>query len=190
MEQRDPSADERELVRRAQGRDREALGALYEQYFERVHRYARARLRDVAEAEDVTEEVFVKMLDNISSFQWREVSFASWLLRIAHNVIIDRSRRQAYQRQRLPVLAFSANELGNVDAEVDRRLDKEELLRAIAELSPAQRDVITLRFGGELSVAETAAALGKREGNVKVLQHNALLALRRLLAGRLAPKEA
>ena len=86
---------ERETVDRARGGDQQALADLYDWYMPRVYRYAVARIGNTAEAEDLTEEVFLKMLGAIGEFRWRDVPFSSWLFRIAHNQLASHFRRNA-----------------------------------------------------------------------------------------------
>ncbi len=175
----------------AQRGDQSALAILYEAFFNRIHRYILARIGNAPEAEDLTEEVFLRMLRGLASFQAQEDCFAggfsSWLFRIAHNLIIDRVRSQNYRGGRLALLDAEPSEVDNVGAELDRQWDREELEQAVQCLTGDQRDVITLRFATELSLADTALALGKQIGNVKVLQHRALVNLRRLLTDQPSP---
>ncbi len=176
----DPYAAEYRLVARAQEGDQTALAVLYETYFDRIYRYSLARIGNVTEAEDLTEEVFLRMLRGIGLFKWQPNGFGPWLFRIAHNLIIDSFRRQNHQITYLPRLADMFID-ERAEDDLARWCDEEELAGAILRLTPAQRDVITLRFAAGLSLAETAEVLGKQVGNIKVLQHNALIALRRLL---------
>ncbi len=177
-------AAEKELVQRAKERDKEALAAIYETYFDGIYRYILARVGEVTDAEDLTEEVFLRMLRAIHSYQWQQIGVAPWLFRIAHNLVVDYLRRRTYRRSRLNQLAATFVEGVEMTEEVEQRIDNEDLKQAVQRLSTAQRDVIALRFAAGLSISETASALGKRTGNVKVLQHNALAALRHFLEGR------
>lgn len=173
---------ERATVDRACAGDQQALADLYDWYMPRVYRYAVARMGNVAEAEDLTEEVFLKMLGAISDFRWRDVPFSSWLFRIAHNQVVTHFRRTS---QRGGPTAELSDEM--VDgrkgpaATVEDQLTMEEVRRAADQLPEAQREVIALRFVSGLSIAETAKALGKREGNVKALQHKAVAKLQKML---------
>jgi RNA polymerase sigma-70 factor (ECF subfamily) len=173
---------ERATVDRARVGDQQALGDLYDWYMPRVYRYVVARVGNTAEAEDLTEEVFLKLLGAIGDFRWRDVPFSSWIFRIAHNTIASHFRRTA---QRGGVTAELTDEMpdGRHDlAEtVERRITLEEVRRAAELLPEAQREVIAMRFAVGLSIAETARALGKREGNVKALQHKAVAKLQKML---------
>ena len=171
--------EERGVVERAQRGDAQAFSRLYEEYFEKIYRYIMIRVGSRVDAEDLTEQVFLKVLESIASFKWRGVPFSAWLFRIARNVVIDHLRKA--KKGSLP-LSESAS--GGVDPALlaEKRLDIEQLNLALEKLTQAQREVVALRFAAGLSTAETGRALGKSEGAVKALQHSALVALRKRLA--------
>lgn len=173
---------EREAVERARGGDQQALADLYDWYMPRVYRYALARLGNVAEAEDLTEEVFLKMLGAIGDFRWKDVPFSSWLFRIAHNHIATHFRRTAQRGG--PTSALSEDLIDNrfdLTLAIEERITLDEVRRATEQLPDAQREVIALRFAVGLSIADTAKVLGKREGNIKALQHKAVAKLQKIL---------
>ena len=173
---------ERDIVERARSGDREALGELYDLYFSRVYHYVVARTGDRAEAEDITEDIFVHMLSGIGRFQWKQAPFAAWLFRIAHNQLISHHRRNGARRSESPILESLVDTTPDPFTQVETKLSSDKVFEASRGLPNAQREVIWLRFGAGLSVGDTARALGKREGNVKVLQHQAIARLRKLLA--------
>ncbi len=162
--------DERLLVEAAQ-RDPARFADLYEQHFERVYAFVVRRVRDRAEAEDVTAEVFHRALHNIRKFEWRGTPFLAWLYRIAANQIIDRAKRKA--RETGVTSEPSAAEI----EDVERRAT---LFRLVDRLPVAQRQVIVKRFAEQHSFAEIAREMGRSEGAVKQLQVRALETLRRL----------
>jgi RNA polymerase sigma-70 factor (ECF subfamily) len=173
---------ERATVDRARLGDQNALADLYDWYMPRVYRYAVARLGNAAEAEDLTEEVFLKMLGAIGGFRWRDVPFSSWLFRIAHNEVATHYRRTAQRGGPTAGLSDDMVDVRDGPAtQVEALLTMEEVRRATDTLPEAQRDVIVMRFAVGLSISETAKALGKREGNVKALQHKAVARLQKLL---------
>lgn len=171
----------RDLVASAKGGDGQALAAIYDALSDRVYRYALVILRDHEAAEDVTSEVFLGVLRNIGSFEWRQgSSFESWLFRIAHNVIVDERRRQT-RRPTVPLIEEDEMYLvGPADVE-DSVIDSVELReawRSVAGLPKGQRQVLELRLVAGLSAEETGEILGKSAGAVRVLQHRALSAIR------------
>jgi RNA polymerase sigma-70 factor (ECF subfamily) len=173
---------ERETVDRARDGDQQALADLYDWYMPRVYRYAVARLGNTAEAEDLTEEVFLKMLGAIGDFRWKNVPFSSWLFRIAHNHVASHFRRNAQRGGATTEISEEVIDWRHdLASAVEDRITLEEVRRATELLPDAQREVIALRFAVGLSIAETARALGKREGNVKALQHKAVARLQRIL---------
>lgn len=175
---------ERPLVDAARAGDQAALAELYDLYFPRVYRYILARTGNPYDAEDLTEEVFLRMLDAIQRFQWRDVPFSAWLFRIAHNAVISQRRRDGARGRAAPLSEALPVDAQGPEEVVESRLTLNEVMRAAQSLPEAQRQVIALRFAAGLSVAETAKAMGKGEGNVKVIQHKAIAKLREMLAQR------
>ena len=173
---------ERETVDRARAGEQQALADLYDWYMPRVYRYALARMGNPHEAEDLTEEVFLKMLGAIGDFRWKDVPFSSWLFRIAHNHVATHFRRNAQRGGPTSELSEEMVDYRHdLATAVEERLQMEEVRHATELLPDAQRDVIALRFAVGLSIADTAKVLGKREGNVKALQHKAVARLQKML---------
>ena len=174
---------EKDVVSRAIKGDGGAFAQLYEEHSDRIYRYVYLKVGNQAEAADLTQEVFVKALEAIGSYKWRNSPFVAWLFRIAHNRVIDYLRKQG--RVGKVVLEDDITLVGGLDPAfmAERQLEIEELISNVKKLSPAQREVISLRFGSGLSVAEVAKALGKNPATVKALQYNGIAALRRLMLG-------
>ncbi len=173
--------EERDLVHRAQEGDRDAFARLYEGYFDRVFRYVYARVGNRMEAEDMTQQVFLKAYRSLASFRWKGVPFAAWLFRIARNQVVDHVRRQS-KRRAMPLDEALVAGDDSLHRTVERRLEFERVVVAARRLTEAQREVINLRFASGLAISEVARTLGKSEGAVKALQHSAIAALRRYLA--------
>ena len=183
---------QRRIIEAAQNGDLDALGSLYDSHINQVYRYALARLGNVHDAEDVAEEIFLKMLAGLPGYQWRKVPFAAWLMRIAHNEVISFARRNG-RRSTDTELPEDLLDKGNNDPaeNAERQLALEDLRKAVELLPDAQREVIILRFASGLSVSDTAKALGKQENNVKVLQHKGMQRLQVLMTPKypeLAPR--
>jgi RNA polymerase sigma-70 factor (ECF subfamily) len=141
-----------------------ALDYLYVRFADDVHRYVLGILRDPHEAEDVTHDVFAKLMSAIRNYEQRSVPFAAWITRVARNAAIDHLRRRR---------AVPREEVHAVDA-VSQRDDAEriESLRiALAQLPEEQREVVVLRHVAGLSPLEIANRLGKTEGAVHGLHH-------------------
>ena len=188
--------EERSLVDRARTGESEALGRLYDAYVARLYRYCLTRVGDETEAEDLAEDIFLKVLGAIERFEWRpaadgqSIPFGAWLFRIARNEVASFQRRSA-ARPAPAELSEQIRDLRRGPQELtETKLTIEEVFRAVRELPEAQREVILLRFASGLSVAETAAALGKNQPNVKVLQHKGIRRLRPLFSSPPEPREA
>ena len=171
-------ADERLLIEAAQ-QDPARFADLYEVNFERVYAYAVRRVRDRAEAEDVTAEVFHQALANLKRFEWRGIPFAAWLFRIAANLISDRwqrSGREISDEETIDAAQASPAEI----EEVERRAT---LFKLVDTLPAEQKNVVVLRFVEEKSIKEVAKQIRKTEGAVKQLQFRALSNLRARMEG-------
>ena len=171
------------LVRMAQEGDTSSFGELYERFFDQIYRYVSFKTGSPSEAEDITGEVFVRMLESIHKFKWQGHPFSSWLFRIAHNLVVDHFRRKG--KRNVVSLANTTINVEAVAVDVDSHIDTEmsmdEVRKAMVGLTVLQKEVISLRFAAGLSVAATAEAVGKKETAVKALQHAGLKKLRRFL---------
>lgn len=177
--------DERDidrLVKRAVRGDAEAFGRLFDIYGDRVYAFALARVRDHHDAEDLTEIVFMKAYEAISSYDRRGLPFGAWLFRIARNTVIDRARHVA----RVPEFAEYAEAEAlagdeSTDEEVLRKAGATRIRECVSALEEAQAACVALRFFWGLDVAETARAMDKTPGAIKALQHRAIRNLARML---------
>jgi len=172
--------DEQNLVRRAQQHDEEAFAELYEKYFDKIYRYISLKIGNRFEAEDMTQQVFINALSSISSFKWRGLPFSSWLFRIAHNLVVDYFRKKTRQPVSTLNESITASE-DNPQKVIEQKMNIEQLELASKGLTPAQQEVIALRFAGELPIAQVARVMGRSEGAIKALQHSAIVALRKIL---------
>ncbi len=170
---------EHTLLERARAYDADALGELYDQYAPLIYAYLYRRVHDAQLAEDLTGEVFVRVLQAIQSEQFWHTSFRGWLYRIAHNLLVDHYRKQPP----VPMLALDEQLVaaqGDPDSALAEKLSRQDLLAAISQLTLNQQQVLVLRFGEQLAAREVAEIMGKSVGAVEMLQHRALTALRRI----------
>jgi RNA polymerase sigma-70 factor (ECF subfamily) len=176
------AAEVRRLVERAQKGDREALEELYLIHFDRIYSYLQMTVGHRHDAEDLTNQTFVKMLERIGSFEWRKVPISAWLFRIAHNLAMDhfRAHRRWQPEEEPPERADSA-EL-SAEEEAMESIGRQSMFEMIEGLSPDQQQVLTLKFVFNFPNGDVATILGKTEGAVKSLQHRALASLQRELA--------
>ena len=165
------------LVERAQRGDRKALEELYLLHFDRIYGYLHMSVSNRHDAEDLTTQTFMKMLEAIRRFQWRSVPFSAWLLRIAHNLAIDhfRANRRWQPEEHVPESAHGVE--SSAEEQALASLGQTRMLTLVERLSPEQLQVLTLKFVYRFSNGEAATILGKTEGAVKSLQHRALASL-------------
>jgi RNA polymerase sigma-70 factor (ECF subfamily) len=174
------SKDEGRLIQRAKKGDPSAFAELYDRYQPAIYRYIFYRVGDVATAEDLTGEVFARLVEKIDRFAYRGRPLLAWLYTIARNLVTDHHRQIG---RSLP-LSFEDRfvaEATDPEKAVEHRLTQHRLAAAIARLTEGQRQVILLKFMEGLDNETTARMLGKSTGAVKALQHRALAALRHIL---------
>ncbi|MFL5958949.1 MAG: sigma-70 family RNA polymerase sigma factor [Gaiellaceae bacterium] len=176
---RDSTEHVRELVERGQQGDRDALEELYLIHFDRIYSYLHVSVGNRHDAEDLTTQTFLKMLEKIGSFRWRSAPFSAWLFRIAHNLAMDhfRARRRWQPEEEVP--EPPGEEEPSAEMLAMRTIGRESMLKLIERLSPEQQQVLTLKFVFNLPNAEVAAILDKTEGAIKSLQHRALVSLQK-----------
>ncbi len=172
----------RELVARGQQGDRDALEELYLIHFDRIYSYLHVSVGNRHDAEDLTTQTFLKMLEKIGSFKWQSAPFSAWLFRIAHNLAMDhfRSRRRWQPEEEVP--EPPGQEEPSAELLAMHTIGRESMLKLIERLSPEQQQVLTLKFVFNLPNAEVAAILDKTEGAIKSLQHRALASLQKQIA--------
>ena len=159
------------ILEHAKSLDLNALEALYDRYSEGIFNYMYRRLGDVETAEDLSAQVFLQMLEALQSDRAWRTAFDAWLYRIAHNLVVDYHRKHS-RRARVslddapPIQAADGNP---VDI-TQRKLTREQVMRAVHELTPEQAEVVTLRFVEGLSISQVAGRMDKTEGAVKALQ--------------------
>jgi RNA polymerase sigma-70 factor (ECF subfamily) len=170
---------EGELVKKAQ-HDREAFGELYEIHYSRIFNYALKRTANVQLALDITSITFLKALNQIKKYRWRDIPFSAWLYRIASNEIADHFRNGNNKMAKLDEIApiLDMREFSDDIAEAEEELARQdEFLRLhekLAELPDKYQEVITLKFFEKKKIKDIVEILGKKEGTVKSLLHRGL----------------
>jgi len=163
------------LVELARGGDAEAFGLLYDHYHVSVYRFVYYRVGSVAVAEDLTSETFFRALRSMASFRWQGKDFGAWLMTIARNLTTDHFKA-GRTRLEYPTEDMSPHDEATEGPEgtVLASLANEALLGALRQLPTEQQDCLVMRFLQGLSIAQTAAVLGRSEGAVKQLQLRAV----------------
>jgi len=174
----------RALVERAQAGERAALEELYLIHFDRIYSYLHVSVGNRHDAEDLTTQTFLKMLESINKFRWQSAPFSAWLFRIAHNLAMDHFRANRRWQPEEQVPEPDADESTSAEEGAFESIGRRSMLELIDELSSEQQQVLTLKFVFNFSNAEAATILGKTEGAIKSLQHRALAALQKQLERR------
>jgi len=169
----------RKLVERAQQGERAALEELYLIHFDRIYSYLHMSVGNRHDAEDLTTQTFLKMLESIGRFRWQSAPFSAWLFRIAHNLAMDhfRARRRWQPEEDVPEPVGS--EEPSAELEAMQAIGRQSMLELIDKLSPEQQQVLTLKFVFNFPNADVAKILDKTEGAIKSLQHRALASLQK-----------
>jgi RNA polymerase sigma-70 factor (ECF subfamily) len=180
----DRGPEMRALVDRAQKGDRDALEELYLIHFDRIYSYLHVSVGNRHDAEDLTTQTFLKMLESIGRFKWQSAPFSAWLFRIAHNLAMDHFRaarrwQPEEEPPEPPADESTSAEMGALDS-----IGRKSMLELIQDLSGEQQQVLTLKFVFNFSNGEVATILGKTEGAIKSLQHRALASLQKQLEKR------
>jgi RNA polymerase sigma-70 factor, ECF subfamily len=171
----------RGLVEQAQEGERDALEELYLLHFDRIYSYLHMSVGNRHDAEDLTTQTFLKMLEAIGRFRWRSAPFSAWLFRIAHNLAMDHFRATKRTQLEEEVPEPPGSEEASAEDEAMQSIGRESMLALIEKLSPEQQQVLTLKFVFNFPNAEVATILGKTEGAIKSLQHRALVSLQKQL---------
>lgn len=173
-------SDEARLIQAAKRGERAAFAEIYQRHYDAVYTYLFYRCGDPPLAEDLAGEVFLRLVERISSYTYRGQPILAWLYTVARNLLAD-WYRQAGRNDPLPLEERMVAGGSSPSETAERRLEQACLVRAMQHLNESHRQVILLRFVEGLSHAETAQILGRTENATKVLQHRALKALRRAL---------
>ncbi len=173
--------NEADLAKRASEHDPAAFAQLYNAYVEKIYKYVYYKVGNAPDAEDLTEQVFLKAWEAIGRYTWCGYPFSSWLYKLAHNLVVDHYRTR---REALPlndILSTSDEPIIDPEAALNLSLDAAELQEAIAQLTDEQRQVVSLKFIEGYDNAEIAQMLNKKEGAIRALQYRALRSLQGIL---------
>jgi RNA polymerase sigma-70 factor (ECF subfamily) len=173
------------IVERAIDGDGDAFGELYLHYLDAIYRYVYFRIGNPEDAEDLTEQVFLKAWEALSGYQDFGHPFSSWLYKIAHNMVIDHHRlKKPLESIQRPHLLDWPSRQSAVLKRVIEAEDYASLAQAISQLPDEQQQLIILRFIEGLEHAEIGQIMNKRAGACRMMQSRALAALNRLLKSR------
>ena len=178
-------ADEATLLRRVRDCDTDALTSIYDTYYERIYRYIYRFVGQTDRAEDLTANVFLRLLNSVRAGHCPRTNLSAWLYRVAHNLVVDGFRRKPSEDVELA--EWSKSYEPDMAHLVDQNLQMERVRRALRQLTGSQQQVIVLKFLQGMNSREVATILKKTEGAVDALQHRGLVALRKTLKGEHGP---
>ena len=158
--------------------DPQAISAVYDRYFSDVYRFVLYRLNDEALAEDVSGDVFVRLLEALKKKRGPDKNIKAWLLSTASHVVTDHLRRH-YRRPTTNLPETLVDDTKAPVVEIERRDQARFTRESIQKLTADQQTVLALRFGQGYSLEETATVMKKKSNAIKALQFRALAALRR-----------
>lgn len=180
------------LIARAQQGDTDAFGELYAMHHEAIAAFVRQRVGNHRQrTEDVTAEVFLRAFRKLDTFTWKGKSLRAWLFTIARNMVADHYKALSTKRLTyVDDIREESDYWGTPDCATEdvvlAGLQNSELHAAVGELTGLQRKVIVLRFFGDLTVEETAVALGRSAGATKTVQYRAVRSLQRIIGAGVA----
>ncbi len=174
------TSDEAMLVQRAVEHDAEAFGKLYDMHVDRIYKHIYYRVGNEADAEDLTQQVFLKAWQAIHRYKKTTSPFIAWLMTISHNQVIDfyRTRKdKAYIEAEI----LADGPASRPEQTTEANFEQQRLRRVILQLGGDEQQVVILRFIEGFEFAEIASVMKKKEGNVRVILHRALVKLRDIL---------
>jgi RNA polymerase sigma-70 factor (ECF subfamily) len=174
--------DDQLLLNRARALEPEALTQVHHTYYVPIFRYVFIQVGDMETAEDLTSEVFIRLLKALRDHTAPQNTLRGWLFSVANIVVKDHFRKQYRAPQTTVDDSLPSAEAGP-DQVVETKLMNQKLQAAVTTLTEEQRQVIAMRFGYEMPVEAVAQTLGKSAGAVKMLQARAISALTRILQG-------
>ena len=184
---KDSTADVRRLVESGQQGDRAALEELYLLHFDRIYSYLHMSVGNRHDAEYLTTQTYLKMLESIKRFKWQSAPFSAWLFRIAHNLAMDHFRANRRWQPEEDVPEPEGESEPSAEAAALQSIGRQSMLELIDGLSAEQQQVLTLKFVFNLPNADVATILDKTEGAIKSLQHRALVSLQKQISRTTEP---
>jgi len=172
--------EELSLIQRAVRENVDAFGQLYDMYVDRVYRYIYYRVGNVADAEDLTQQVFLKAWQAIGRYKKTKSPFLAWLMTISHNMVVDFYRTKK-DNTNLENNITSGDSESSPEKVAEAQFEQKRLRQAILQLRGDNQQVVLLRLIEGFQFKEIASLLGKSEGAIRVILHRALVKLRQIL---------
>jgi RNA polymerase sigma-70 factor, ECF subfamily len=169
------------IVAKSVAGDSAAITELYDAFADRVYRFLLVHAREPADAEDLLQRTFLKVIEGLPRYEERGLPFGAWIFRIARNTVIDHARTRRDHASLDAVLDHPDDRRG--PAELAEIASEQDVIRsALLMLTPDQREVIIYRYFADLTPREIGSLMGRREGSVRALQFRAMEVLRTRLS--------
>ena len=172
--------DEEKLVIGAKELDQEAWSQIYDRDYRKIYSFIYRRVGNTSLAEDLTAGVFLKALEGIAKYKYQGFTLTAWFLTIGRNLVADHFRRTGRAPEQPLNLDLTSGKPAPEQLAEDA-WQREDLQRAMENLSEEQRQVVTLRFIDGLSTSEVGHLMNRKEGAVRALQHRAIASLRKIM---------
>jgi RNA polymerase sigma-70 factor (ECF subfamily) len=172
---------EQSLIKAAQAGDKKAFAALYRAYVDKIYRYIYFRVESAETAEDLTADVFTRMIEGLPTYEDRSSPLLVWLYRIAHARVVDHYRRSRHASAQEDIDSLELGVEPDLDAPLVSSYQSDHIRAALATLTDGQRQVIILRFMEGYNLEGTARLLNKTVDAIKAMQYRALQALAQAL---------
>lgn len=172
--------EEESFIKKAQAGEAEAFGWIYDRYIKQIYRFVYLKVSHRANAEDLTQQIFMNAWQNIKGYKAQGFPLSSWLYRIANNAVIDhyRTNRHHVALDSIPEEIFAQEP----DDRIDTAMEIAKAAAMIGKLESDQQSVVVMKFIEGMDNKEIATALEKTEGAVRVIQHRALKKLKDLIS--------
>jgi RNA polymerase sigma-70 factor (ECF subfamily) len=161
--------------------DPQALTEAHDRYYRSIFRYIAFKVGNLETAEDLTSEVFVRLLDAVQDCRTPNKSLQGWLICVASHIVNDFFRKKYAAKQNIELTETIASDSSSPIEQIIQKQNLDELRAALEQLTDDQQKVISLRFGYGMSIKDAAIDMGKSEAAVKQLQARAVAALTRLM---------
>ena len=156
----------------------DVMEKIYLEYREKVFRYVRGRVRNLADAEDVTSEIFLKVQTSLGSYDEEKATLSTWIYTITHNAVCNYYRDESKRALSIDENALCSDTDDDVMAEIESEILKENLAIALETLSEREQDIIVLYYYHEIPLRDIAIKMGITYTNAKFIKHNAIAKLR------------
>ena len=156
----------------------DVMEKIYLEYREKVFRYVRGKVRNLADAEDVTSEIFLKVLSSLDSYDEEKATLSTWIYTITHNTVCNYYRERSKRALSLDENALYSDTDDGVMAEIENEILKENLAKALETLTEREQDIIVLYYYHEIPLRDIAIKMGITYTNAKFIKHNAIKKLK------------